>query len=316
MKKRWLSISIPGAITYMSLANAIINRVSNHNVNMPLDHVHYYNTQNGNVCYLKFECPEAENKPVILLHDLYPGFSAEEWRKVAENLSITRTVYAIDLPGCGRSDKPKLSYTRYLYVQLLNHFVEDITGNGVDIITSGGSFATAILADRMNPDAFAHIIAVNPPSLQSFGNYPTYLETLTRSILRTPVLGTYLYNLKFSNAATTDRLLNQGFYDIEKLDPRFARLVYQSAHYDYQQAKYLYAAIASKYLNLDLTESLHLYYKKLYFIFGSAFPNFKHIFKSYRDHVSEAGMYVIGNTAKFPHIEESDKFSSIVERLL
>ena len=316
MKKRLFSLSAPGLLAYMTISNAITNRISNRNVKMPFDHVHYYNTQNGNVCYLKFECPESEKRPILLLHELYPGFSAEEWRKTAVRLSKTRTVYAIDLPGCGRSDKPKLSYTRYLYVQLLNHFVEDVTGNGIDVIASGGSFATAILADRMNPDAFDHIIAVNPPALHSFGNYPSYLQTITRAILRSPIVGTYLYNMKFSSTATTDRLVNCGFYDPEKLDPKFVKLVYQSAHYDYQQAKYLYAAIANRYLNLDITDSLHLYHKKLYFIFGSAYPNHRQIFESYRSQVSSAGMYVISNTAKFPHLEDRDVFCKVIERLL
>ena len=303
----------------MILSNKMVNRISNKNVQMPFDHVHYYYTDNGNVCYLKFDpdIPEdAKKRPIILLHDLYPGFSAEEWRNTAMRLSKSRTVYAIDLPGCGRSDKPKLSYIRYLYVQLLNHFVRDITGNDVDIITSSGSIATAILADRMNPDAFNRIIAVNPPNARVFRNYPNYLHTLTRAVLRSPVLGTYLYNLKFSRIATTDRLVDKGFYDPTRLDPKLSNNIYQYAHYDYQQAKFLYAALASRYMNLDITDSLGLYSKKLYFIMGSAYPNYRSIYQSYKDYVPNSGLAVIGNTAKYPHLEDCSKFCSIIERLL
>lgn len=317
MKKRMYGLSAPGILGYMHISNAIINRTSNRNINMPFDNVHYYHTKLGNVCYLKFEPDKQKaNRPLILLHDLYPGFSAEEWRSAAKILSKNRAVYALDLPGCGRSDKPKLSYTRYLYVQLLNHFVEDVTGNDVDIIASGGSFPSVILADRMNPDAFCHIIAVNPPSVDQTKHYPTYMDTLTRSALRSPIFGTYIYNMKFSQMATTDRLLRVGFKDPVKLSPQFAKLVYQSAHYDYQQAKYLYAAIASGYLNLDITESLRLYINKLYFVMGGAYPNYRKVFQSYQDQVSNAGLAVIGDAAKYPHIETCEKFCRIIERLL
>lgn len=325
MKKGLFSLSAPGAVAFMAATNTITNHMANRNVIIPSDHVHYYRTKHGNVAYLKFSPKQSAQTqdgsehlikcPLILIHDLYPGFSAEEWRKTAERFSQNRVVYALDLPGCGRSDKPKISYTRYFYVQLLNHFVRDISGNGVDIISSGGSFATVILADRMNPDAFRRIIAVNPPPVAAYKSYPSYLQTLLRSVLRSPILGTYLYNMHFSRTATTDRLLQTGFYNPSKLSPEFAKLVYQSAHYDYQQAKYLFAGLASRYLNLDITESLRLYSKKLYFVMGSAYPDLYKIYASYQEQVSRAGLSVIGGTAKYPHLEKTEKFCSIIERL-
>ena len=49
-------------------------------------------------------------------HDTDAGASGEEWTKVAKKLAKNNTVYTIDLLGCGRSDKPSIQYTSYLYV--------------------------------------------------------------------------------------------------------------------------------------------------------------------------------------------------------
>ena len=44
-------------------------------------------------------------KPLLLIHDLDPSSSAYEWNQLEQQLAKDFTVYSIDLPGCGRSDK-------------------------------------------------------------------------------------------------------------------------------------------------------------------------------------------------------------------
>ncbi|MBQ0000712.1 MAG: alpha/beta hydrolase, partial [Clostridiales bacterium] len=57
-----------------------------------------YKWRYGNIYYTK----TGIGSPILLLHDLTPGSSAEEWKSTIETLSETHTVYAIDLLGCGR----------------------------------------------------------------------------------------------------------------------------------------------------------------------------------------------------------------------
>ena len=51
------------------------------------------------------------------------------------------TVYTIDLLGFGRSEKPNLTYTNYLYVQLVTDFIQNIIGEKTDIIASNESIS-------------------------------------------------------------------------------------------------------------------------------------------------------------------------------
>ena len=43
-----------------------------------------------------------------LIHDLDPTASSYEWKAVTKKLAENHTVYAIDLLGCGRSEKPNM----------------------------------------------------------------------------------------------------------------------------------------------------------------------------------------------------------------
>ena len=46
--------------------------------------------------------------------------------KVIDKLAENHAVYALDLLGCGRSEKPKITYTNYLYVQLISDFIKNV----------------------------------------------------------------------------------------------------------------------------------------------------------------------------------------------
>ena len=59
----------------------------------------------------------------FLIHDLKPESSSYEWKRVVKALAKKHTVYTIDLLGCGYSDKPNITYTAYMYTQLLNDFI-------------------------------------------------------------------------------------------------------------------------------------------------------------------------------------------------
>ena len=68
-----------------------------------------------------------------------------------EELSKHHTVYTLDLLGCGRSEKPKITYTNYLYVQLLNEFIRDVIKGKTDIMTSQNAASIATMACLVEP---------------------------------------------------------------------------------------------------------------------------------------------------------------------
>ena len=122
----------------------------------------YYHWKNGSIFYTK----RGSGSPLLLIHELNPISSSYEWCRLVKKLEKHYTVYTIDLLGCGRSDKPYLTYTNYLYVQLLTDFIHDVIGERPDVVTTGNSISFAVLAQNMNPNLLASITAINPPDEQ------------------------------------------------------------------------------------------------------------------------------------------------------
>lgn len=75
--------------------------------------------------------------PILLIHDTLPGASGYEWSKIEDELAIDHTVYTVDLLGCGRSDKSSITYTNFVYVQMISDFIKKIIGQKTDVIASG-----------------------------------------------------------------------------------------------------------------------------------------------------------------------------------
>src|SRR5271165_4368737 len=54
---------------------------------------------------------------IVLLHGL--GSDSSTWRRILPELAARYTVYALDMFGCGRSDKPSIAYT----IEAMAHYV-------------------------------------------------------------------------------------------------------------------------------------------------------------------------------------------------
>ncbi|HYY86604.1 MAG TPA: alpha/beta fold hydrolase [Nitrososphaeraceae archaeon] len=82
-----------------------------------------------------------KSTPLLLLHGL--GGSIESWTNNIEFLSTKFRIIALDLPGFGLSDKPKISYSINFYVGFLEKFIKRIKLNHLFVIGSslGGHIA-------------------------------------------------------------------------------------------------------------------------------------------------------------------------------
>ena len=136
------------------------------------DESNYYNWKFGNIYYKK----EGTGSPVLLIHDLNHYSSSMEWDKVIGTLSKGHTVYTIDLLGCGKSDKPAITYTCYLYVQLLTDFIRDIIGEKTDIVATGASASFVTAACQNIADQIGHIILVCPESIRTLAKAPNQVK--------------------------------------------------------------------------------------------------------------------------------------------
>ena len=140
----------------------------------------FFEWRYGNIFYTK----QGNGSPLLLIHDLHPASSSLEWNSVITNLTKDHTVYTLDLLGCGRSDKPSLTYTNYMYVQLITDFIKKIIEQKTDIIATGDSCSFVLMTANMERDVLNRIFLISPPSLESLLAGPNRKKNMLNLLMK------------------------------------------------------------------------------------------------------------------------------------
>jgi 2-hydroxy-6-oxonona-2,4-dienedioate hydrolase len=98
--------------------------------------------------------------PLLLLHGL--GGSIESWNNNINFLSTKFRIIALDLPGFGLSDKPKISYSIKFYVNFLEKFIQRIKLNHLFIIGSSLGGHIAVEFTVINRKMVDKLILISP----------------------------------------------------------------------------------------------------------------------------------------------------------
>lgn len=254
------------------------------------DDENYYTWRNGTIFYQK----KGTGSPLLLIHDLNPIASSYEWSYVIDKLSESHTVYAIDLLGCGKSDKPSSSYINYLYVQLVNDFIQDVIQEKTDLLVTGESFSFAVMAARMNEDHIGKITAINPADITYNVQSPTRCSELLKHIFELPLIGTFFYNLETSAKSINKQFTEKYYYDTAKISVNLTDTYYETAHLQKSNGKYLYASILGNYTNINIIHALKVISNPIHFIITDSISDDIKDYLDYNnnitiDHISKAG---------------------------
>ena len=206
-----------------------------------------YRWRFGNIHYTK----SGSGKPLLLIHDLDAASSGYEWNQVVSSLSKDYTVYTMDLLGCGRSEKPCLTYTNYLYVQLIADFVKSEIGHRTDVISTGHSSALAIMACNNNPELFDKLLLINPDSILTCSQIPGKYAKLYKGFLDLPVIGTLLYHIATSKQAIRESFITQYFYNPYSVRESYVNSYYEAAHLNLSP-KSVYASVHCNYTKANI----------------------------------------------------------------
>ena len=178
-KLTFLAVFTGAAVGTMHVVHRVFQYISTADNLLDKDTYQYYNWRFGKIAYKN----AGSGRPVLLIHDLSVCSSSNEWHKVVEKLSKTNTVYALDLLGCGCSDRPLLTYTNFLYVQLITDFIKHIIGEKTDVIVSGDSSSFVLMASANDETIINRIIMINPQNLINLAKVPTKRTKLIKYLI-------------------------------------------------------------------------------------------------------------------------------------
>lgn len=268
---------------------------SNHN---------YYNWRFGKIYYTK----KGSGSPLLLIHDTMPGGSGYEWSRVEDQLALEHTVYTIDLLGCGRSEKAGITYTNFLFVQIICDFIKNVIKEKTDIIASGFSCSFVTTAAAYDKENINKIMFINPVSLVSLSKTPTQKDKIFKFLVEIPVFGTLIYHIIVSRETISDLFLDNLYYNPFHADRDIMDAYYEAAHKGGYYAKYLYSSQSAKYMNINIRHALESLNNSIYIVEGEDEPNGNSIVDDYRRINPAIETAVISCSKHFPHIENAEGF--------
>lgn len=268
----------------------------------------YYNWRFGKVYYKK----KGHGSPVLLIHDLTVYSSAYEWNKIVNELAETHTVYAIDLLGCGRSEKPRITYTNYLYVQLIADFIKNVIGEKADVIASGYSGSFTVLASYTNPEFISKIILINPPSLASLNKVPSKRSKLYKFILEFPIFGTLIYNIKTCQSNIQLLFTEKYLYNPFSVTPEMVDTYYEAAHKSLSNSKFLLSSLVAGYTNNNITHALKEINQSVTILYCEGETDSEKIAESYTTCNPAIESCMLKHAKHLPQLETPGKFLEIL----
>ena len=269
---------------------------------------HCYKWRFGDVFYTK----SGHGKPLLLIHDLDYASSGCEWDNLLPLLEKQYTVYTIDLLGCGRSEKPNLTYTNFLYVQLLNDFIKSEIGHRTNVIATGNSSSLVTMACVYNQDLFDKIMFINPESFSSCSQIPGKAAKLYHFILELPVLGTLLYHIASAKNIIEETFYETYFYDSHNVKPSFINKYFESAHLgDCPRA--IYSSIVCNYTKCNICHSLEKIDNSIYILGGAAKKEIDPILREYIECNPAIEYSTISGTKYLPQLEKPEKTIEVIK---
>lgn len=272
----------------------------------------YYEWRFGKVRYIK----KGSGSPLLLLHDLSVGSSSYEFNQMIDSLSKDHEVYALDFLGYGLSDKPNITFTNFLYVQMITDFVKNVIGKKTDVIATGDSCPITVMTCHNNPEVFGKLIFINPQSIYQLNQIPSKQTKLLKFLIETPILGTFVYNMLTTKNAFEKSFREEYFSNPYNIEEKDILSYYEAAHTSDYNSKYAFASHLGRYTNINILHALKEINHSISIIAGEDKKDNKTIVENYVYYNSAIETAFVENTKQLPHMENPEKVLEQLEMFL
>lgn len=254
--------------------------------------------------------------PVVLLHGI--AHSSDAWARVIPVLARTHEVVAIDLPGCGRSDKPDTDYSIGAQAAAVRYTLDAL---GLDLVTVVGHSFGGGIAMML---AYQYPERVGRLGLVSSAGFGRDLHPLFRAAT-IPYLPRYAMRVLFDSRVRRGRNIAGQLLSRAAGDPFFVRPSMYRAEFE-SLLEGLEDPSAQRAFTATLRSASHLGGQAISALdrIGSArFPvlivwgDNDRVFPVGHAHraakaVPEARLVILENCGHFPQIEATKKFTGVL----
>jgi pimeloyl-ACP methyl ester carboxylesterase len=251
--------------------------------------------------------------PVLLVHGIHAGASSSEWRYTVPALAERHTVFALDLLGFGRSDRPSLRYTPSVYQALLADVMARLVNAPCAVVATSLSAAQVIALaarDSRHIDALALIAPTGMAQLRS----ESAVQSAAQLLLDAPIIGTSVYN-GLTSAASIRRRLELSYADDRLVTDELVRAYVRSARQP--GGKHAVGAFVGGRLDVDVRTALRRVRQPLLLLWGDqARQNPVQNAHAFRVLMPEAQWALISEAGDLPHDERPEPTNTALLRFL
>ena len=248
MAKRRKALMVAGALGGLAALNGRLEKSGGDLSNRLGGELRYYRWRGGDLAY----AVAGEGEPLLLVHGIYAGASSFEFRRNFGELSRSFRVYALDLLGCGLSERPRRRYGPGDVTSQVEDFAREEIGGSAHLVASSLSGGLAIPALVRSPRLFKKVVLICPTGYRSLGQPSGYLGDAIYGLFLAPVVGDALYHGIVSRRGIRFYLANMAYHDPSLVTPDLVDAYYRTSHQ--RGARYLPAAFVSGKLNLGVAD--------------------------------------------------------------
>jgi pimeloyl-ACP methyl ester carboxylesterase len=251
------------------------------------------------------EAGDPEDPDLLLVHGVSAASSSREFVEVFESLADDYHVVAPDLPGFGRSDRPPLLYSASLYETYLADVLDDLVDEPTVVASSlSGAYAAAGASD-----AAVDSLVLICPTAETMGEGR---RPWVRGLLRTPVVGTGLFNLLVSKPSLEHFHEDHGYADLDNLSDDTLAYEWRSAHQP--GSRYAPASFLGGYLDPDdgLGDRLAALDVPITLVWGRETDTTPVETGRELADRADARLVVFDDAKLLPHVEHPDEFVDVV----
>jgi pimeloyl-ACP methyl ester carboxylesterase len=278
--------------------------------------IRYWPTPEGDVFYKK----AGDGPPLLLVHGIGAGCSSYEFRHIFEALSEHHTVYALDLLGFGKSDKPSITYTHETYIKLIDDFLRQVVrvGDGreeADVIATSLSAAYVISVSQRDPSLFRRLVLICPTGIEELAKPAGPAAVAVRGIFKSPILGSTLYNAIASRVGIRGYLARHIYADPSNVTDEVVEQYHTAAHQP--GGENVLPSFISGFLNVNIKEAFKKVVDLPLIVWGQ---------KAKETPVSQAEAFLVANpnakleviqdAGMLPHEEQPEAFLAAVRPFL
>lgn len=250
---------------------------------------------------------DPEDPDVLLFHGISAVSSSHEFDRILDALADDYHVIAPDVPGFGHSDRPPLLYSASLYSTFVGDVVADLTEDEPIVVASsltGAYAAEAAGGDDVDVD---RLVLVSPTDTTADSRKPWL-----RALLRSPVVGTALFNLMVSKPSLEYFHEEHGYYDIANLDDDVLEYEWLTAHQE--GARFAPASFVSGHLDPDgsLETALADVDAPVTLVWGRNAEKTPLSRGRKLAERSNVGLVVFDRAKLLPHVEHPERFVDVV----